>query len=198
MMAKAFMRSKPIVFLIVGVALCVARAYSAADIRSHGPRIVMIIRHGEKPEETGGEKDPNLTPQGYQRADALAKVIPEHFPKPDFLFAAKKSKGSNRPVETIAPLSKALDEPIDSKFKAEEVDEIAKAVLDDPKYDGKVVLICWHHEKIPALAKALGVKDAPDRWDSKVFDRVWQITYDGHTAAFADLPEEALPADSSK
>jgi hypothetical protein len=71
-------------------------------------------------------------------------------------------------------------------------------VLTDHKYAGQVVLIAWHHEKIPALAKALGVEDAPAKWDSTVFDRVWEITYDGSVATLKDLPEEALPGDSTK
>jgi len=184
--------------LIVVVGIGARRAFPADEGSSNRPSLIMIIRHGEKPDETSGAKDPNLTPQGYARAKALATVIPDHFPKPDFLFAAKKSKGSDRPVETITPLAQALDEPIDSKFKADAVDDLAHVVLSDPKYAGKVVLICWHHEKIPDLAKALGAKDAPDNWSGKVFDQVWEIKYDGDAASWKQVPENALPGDSTK
>ena len=133
----------------------------------------MIIRHGEKPEPTTtGEKDPNLSKRGYERADALAKAIPEHFPKPDFLIATKRSKGSNRPVETITPLAKALHETIDSRFADKEFDQVAQDVLTNPQYAGKILLISWHHGKIPDLAKALGAKDVPEKWGDDVFDRV--------------------------
>jgi phosphohistidine phosphatase SixA len=174
------------------------RALRAADHSSNRPTLIMIIRHGEKPDESSGAENPNLTPRGYARAKALATVIPEHFPQPDFLFAAKNSKGSDRPVETITPLSKALDEPIDSKFKADDVEGLAHAVLTEAQYRGKVVLICWHHEKIPDLAKALGVKDAPDKWNSSVFDQVWEITYDGDAVNWKQGPENALPGDAVK
>jgi hypothetical protein len=60
------------------------------------------------------------------------------------------------------------------------------------------VLIAWHHGKIPELAQALGVKDAPDKWNSKVFDRVWEITYDEKGVIWKDLPQKALPGDSDK
>ncbi len=183
------------------VVMCAIAAQSPAQAEStahHGPRIVMIIRHAEKPDETSGDKDPNLSPQGYARADALAKVIPEHFPKPDFLIATKKSKSSNRPAETITPLSKALHEEIESTYKDDDFDAVAKEVLSNPKYDGKVVLIAWHHGKIPELAKALGVKDCPDKWNAKVFDRVWQITYEKGEANWKDLPQKALPGDAEK
>jgi phosphohistidine phosphatase SixA len=174
------------------------RAFTAADRSSHGPHIVMIIRHAEKPEEAAGDKDPNLSKRGFERADALAKVIPEHFPRPDFLIATKKSKASERPIETLIPLARALHENIDSTCKDEEFDRIAREVLTDPKYAGKVVLIAWHHGKVPELAKALGAKDAPDKWNAKVFDRVWEITYDGGAPTFKDLPQNALPGDSDK
>jgi hypothetical protein len=71
-------------------------------------------------------------------------------------------------------------------------------VLTNPKYADKVVLIAWHHGKIPDLAKALGVQDAPAKWNSKVFDRVWQITYDHGKATWKDLPQDALPGDSKQ
>jgi len=184
--------------LVLALAIGLDRGFAAADSPAQGPRMVMIIRHAEKPDSTVGPKDPNLSKRGFERADALAKVIPDHFPKPDFLIATQKTEGSNRPVETITPLAAALHETIDTTFKEDEFAQAAKAVLTDPKYAGKVVLIAWHHGKIPELAKALGVKDAPDKWDSKVFDRVWEITYDDKRATWKDVPESALPGDSEK
>jgi hypothetical protein len=73
-----------------------------------------------------------------------------------------------------------------------------RRVLVDPQYAGKVVLIAWHHGKIPELARALGAIDAPDKWNAKVFDRVWELTYADGAATFQDLPQEALPGDSDK
>jgi phosphohistidine phosphatase SixA len=161
-----------------------------------GPRIVLIIRHAEKPDETVGEKDVNLSKQGFARAEALAKAIPAHFPKPDFLIATKQSKGSNRPVETITPLANALHESIDSTYADKEYEQVAHAVLTEAKYAGKTVLISWHHGTIPELAKALGAKDAPEKWKGQVFDRVWEITYQNGAATWQDMPESALPGDS--
>jgi phosphohistidine phosphatase SixA len=190
---------KSLLAVFIGVfGVATHRAFSDADLKSHGPKVVMIIRHAEKPDETTGEKDPNLSKQGYERADALAKVIPDHFPKPDFLIATKKTKGSDRPAETITPLSRQLKEPIEANEKDDDVAKVAHEVLTDSRFDGKVVLIAWHHGKIPELAKALGVNGAPEKWDSKVFDRVWEITYSDGKATWKDLPQKALPGDSEK
>jgi broad specificity phosphatase PhoE len=169
------------------------RAFSSVDHQTDGPQIVMIIRHAEKPDDGG---DPNLSTRGYERAVALATVIPDRFARPDFLFAARKSSSSNRPVETITPLSIALDEPIDSTFKDDQYGKLARLLKTDAKYDGSVVLICWHHTEIPALARALGATDAPSKWDPESFDRVWEITYENGVVSFQNLPQEALPGDS--
>jgi phosphohistidine phosphatase SixA len=184
--------------LIVIVAVASQRAMAAPATQPTGPRMVLIIRHAEKPDATDGEKDPNLSKAGCARADALANLIPDKFIRPDFLIATKQTKGSNRPVETITPLSKAIHEEIESTFKDAEFDQLAHEVLSDPKYAGKVVLIAWHHGKIPELAKALGAKDVPNKWDSQVFDRVWQITYENGVATWKALPQKAMPGDSDK
>jgi broad specificity phosphatase PhoE len=162
--------------------------------KSAGPAIVMIIRHAEKPED----KDPNLSPRGFQRADALAHVIPERFPHPDYLFATKRSAHSDRPLETITPLARAMHMEVESNLKDEQFADLAHQILADPKYAAKTVLIAWHHGEIPQLAHALGAKEAPDTWKGDVFDRVWEITYDHGVATWHDLPQHALPGDSEK
>jgi hypothetical protein len=170
-------------------------AESASGEAPAGPHIVMIIRHAEK---TGEKSDSDLSKKGFERADALATVFPAHFPRPDFLIAAKRSKNSNRSVETITPLSKVLHQEIESKYKDKQYNELAHELLTDPKYAGKTVLIAWQHGKLPELAKALGAKDVPDTWEDDVFNRVWEITYEKGVAKFKDLPENALPEDSVK
>ena len=184
--------------LVLVLAMGSLRAVPAFEGQPKGPHIVMIIRHAEKPDEIDGKQDPNLSPRGVERADALAKVIPERFHKPDFLIAAGKSKNSDRSAETITPLAKALHKKVESKFKDDDFARVAQAVLTDPKYAGKIVLISWHHGNIPELARALGVKDAPPKWKSKAYDRVWEITYENGAATWKDLPQKALSGDSEK
>lgn len=112
------------------------------------------------------------------------------FPVPNFLFATHKSKNSDRPVETITPLSQALaslnNPGIDSKIHHHYPDasykELAKEILNTPQtYGGKVILICWHHGKAPNLAEHLGVSKsqiAPWKpWKPEVFDLIFQITW---------------------
>jgi hypothetical protein len=120
---------------------------------------------------------------------------PPRFAKPDFLFATKASNNSNRPVETITPLSAALKVDIDTKHSDKDYDKVASDILTNAKYTGRVVLVCWHHGKIPDLAQKLGVTSPPP-WPGSVFDRVWQITYPNGVASLQDLPQILLYGDS--
>jgi hypothetical protein len=150
-----------------------------------GPRQVVLLRHGEKP---GDPRDPDLSQAGQQRAAQLATEIPQRFGKPDFLFAAAPSKHSNRPVETLMPLAKALTMPLDSGIATNDFDVLADDLLHHPQFSGKLVVVCWHHTDIPGLGIALGVpKGQIDgakgmegmQWDPKVFNLFWSITYSG-------------------
>ncbi|HEY2588587.1 MAG TPA: histidine phosphatase family protein [Tepidisphaeraceae bacterium] len=187
----------PIAIAVLLFLLCgsphAGRAAPAAD--GHGPRMVMIIRHAEKPDDA---ENPDLASKGRQRAEAIAKQFVERFPRPDFILATARSKNSNRPVETVEPLAKSLHLRIEAGHKNAEFEAVAHDVLADPRFAGKVVLICWHHGKIPDLARALGAAEAPAKWDPNVFDRVWEIDYDNGAAKWHDRPEQMLPGDSTK
>ncbi|MDQ2920653.1 MAG: histidine phosphatase family protein, partial [Acidobacteriota bacterium] len=97
------------------------------------------------------------------------------------------------------PLATALNLPINDRFadKDPDIKRMAEAVLSECMFAGKIVLICWHHGKIPDIAKALGISKPPT-WDGKVFDRVWQITFPKGKATLQDLPQMLLYGDSAK
>ena len=128
-----------------------------------------------------------------------SKGATSRFPTPNFIFATARSKHSKRPIETVTPLAAALNLPINDRFadKDPDIKQMAGAILHDLAFAGKVVLICWHHGKIPDIAKALGISQPP-KWDGKAFDRVWQITFPRGKAALVDLPQQLLFGDSTK
>jgi hypothetical protein len=134
--------------------------------------------------------------EGTYSAAAAAPAKAPRFATPAFIFATQVSKHSNRPVETITPTAIALNLPINSKHADEDYGKVANDILTNEKYAGQTVLVCWHHGKIPDLAAALGV-DNPPKWPGTVFDRVWQITFEGGTATLANLPQQLLFGDSA-
>jgi phosphohistidine phosphatase SixA len=144
------------------------------------PKQILLLRHGEKPGDPATDNDADgidLSTRGFERAGALAAYIPATFGKPDFLFATQASKHSNRPVETITPLAQGLNLVIDSKHADADFQKVADDILGNAKYAGKLVLICWHHGKIPDLTTALGGNPPVSPWPGNVFDRVWQLDY---------------------
>lgn len=140
------------------------------------PNKILIMRHGEKPEIAG---DINLAPAGVARANQLVDYVPATFGRPQFLFATQQSRDSNRPVQTLEPLSQGIGVAIDSSFTDHQDRDLAAELLGNPKYDRALVLICWHHEKIPKLAFALGAArgTVPDPWDDDVYNLVLVLDF---------------------
>jgi hypothetical protein len=197
----------PFAGLLLVAACFTAAPARAAEKNADGkgqkrPAAVLIVRHAEKPPV--GDDSVHLAAEGVKRAEALprlfraAKNRPGPFPAPDFIFATKDSKRSSRPAETVAPLARALNRPVNAEFANADVAGLVREILGQPKYAGKTVLICWHHGTTPRLAKELGVADAPE-WKGSSFDRVWQITFDASgKATLRDRPQQLLPGDADR
>lgn len=164
------------------------------------PAQILIIRHGEKPPEKSAV---DLSLKGRERAMALVPYLtssPEllRHGLPVALFATKIAPDdpSHRPQETITPLSKHLNLPIQADFIDKEYARLAQHILANPSYRGKTVLICWNHTYIPQLTAALGVRPQPPRWPGAVFDRVFIITLKGGQVTLINLPQKLLYGDT--
>jgi hypothetical protein len=165
--------------------------------------VILIIRHAEKP-KTG----PELTPAGMQRADAYVNYfknyqIDSQPLKLDYIFAAADSKNSHRPRLTLTPLSQALQMPLDTRFSDKNPQGLAGEL--QSKSHGKHILICWRHESIPGLLRALGADPAaliPDnQWPDSVYDWLIQLRYDHDGRLMAGkcklINEHLMPGDST-
>jgi hypothetical protein len=181
-------------FLSVGTMELHAQA--AAPAKPQPPATILLIRHAEK--LTDGRMD--LSPTGFERARLLPGVFSPagarpDLPTPQVLFATHVSEHSNRPVQTVTPLAAALHLPIDDSFKNEDYPALASALLSG-KYADKVVLVVWHHGKMPQLASALGATPPYTPWPDTQYDRIWRIDYANGKATLQDLPYALMPGDS--
>ena len=142
----------------------------------HGPARLLIMRHAEK---TGDDFDRHLSAQGQQRADRLVTYIPQTLGTPDFLIAAKPSKKSQRPTDTIAPLANALGLKINESFDDDETGALVEHLGGSQTNAAKFGVISWRHSDIPALMAALGAPDDsyPHAWDPAVFNLILDITF---------------------
>ena len=197
-MASVRIRLRFLVVLLVSLLTgpIAISAQTPSSTKPQPPATILLIRHAEK--LTDGRID--LSPTGFERAKLLPKLFLKDtsrpgLPRPQVLFATHISEHSNRPMQTVTPLAAALHLPIDDSFKNEEYPELAAALLSG-KYAGKVVLVVWHHGKIPQLATALGATPPYNPWPDTQFDRIWRIDYANGKATLQDLPYAIMPGDS--
>jgi hypothetical protein len=164
------------------------------DTKTLKPRQIIFIRHGEKENSDGSVQDVDLSSNGYKRANELPNFFKNHLPdnisKPDVIIAMKQenSEHSNRPVETVDPLSKAFNIPIIANYKQSEINQ---SVEDINKFgEDKVVLVCWEHQYLAKIAQLLGVpvnswgyNPQAKKDDGKNYDAIWVITKISDTKA---------------
>ena len=173
-------------------------------------RMIMIIRHAEKPQPAGspygvtphGHQDPHsLTVTGWIRAGALVELFAPSrgqplagLRRPDTIYASAHSGGhSKRSIQTVDPLAARLGLQVVKHYAAGEEAHLAKEVDTRPG----ATLIAWHHEAIHSICHHLGTVDPrpPEHWPSDRFDLIWTFTHDGHGWRFAQVPQLLLPSD---
>jgi len=169
-----------------------------------GPKnsVILIIRHAENPANGHG-----LSPRGEERAKAyknyfLNFTVDSKREEPNAIVVAADSKHSHRPRLTVQPFAKAANLPIDNRFANKQPAGLAAELRTN--YQGKVILVCWHHGQIPALLRALGADPATllpnGKWPRDVYDWVIMVSFDenGHVVPESTkrITEHLLSGDS--
>lgn len=174
--------------------------------------VVMIIRHGEKPEgddpgldADGREDEASLTATGWQRARGLvglfdppAGTLRAELARPVAIYAAGATDEGEgqRTRETVAPLADALGLTVNTEFGRGDERELARAVEKNAERQG-ATLISWQHGGIPEIVDRFpNVRPAPPKeWPDDRFDVVWVLTRSGDGWRFGQVPERVLPQD---
>jgi hypothetical protein len=163
---------------------------------------IVCVRHGEKPAGGLGQ----LTCQGLNRSLALPDVLLKKFGKPQYIFAPNPSGKSDhdkyyyiRPLATIEPTAIRCGLPVDTEYKAADIDSL-QAELDKPKYKNAVVFVAWEHTLVDELAQHVLKANGGDatkvpEWKSGEFDMIFvlKITHEnGHRSASLRVGHEGL------
>jgi hypothetical protein len=175
-------------------------------------KLVMIIRHGEKPDESsplrgidahGSPDNGSLTLAGWRRAHGLADLLaPPQGPiraglaRPTVIYAPRAhSDEGTRSRETVGPLAGRLGITVNTSFDEGDEAALAKQVISGPG----PALICWQHGGIPAIVGAFSSVSPtpPGQWPDHRFDMVWTLTRTTENWSFAQIPEMALPGDEA-
>ena len=175
------------------------------------PHRIMIIRHGEKPDDaldppisvmTPGDTGlNNLTPRGWQRSGALVRFFApqggDHADRPAALFAAQATTASPsvRTQQTLAPLAAFLGLTVGLPAPPEGTDDAATAILAGPD----IVLVAWEHKNIAKLVKALtGDPTLAPHWSGSRFDMVLVLQRPDGPWRLTQVPQMLLAGDSKE
>jgi broad specificity phosphatase PhoE len=117
--------------------------FVAATIASAEP-VVVIVRHAEKAASAG--KDPDLSPAGRARAEALARILKDSHIAAIFTSEFKRTQETAAPTATLAGVSPMVVAAKDS----------AGLVAKLHQLNGNA-LVVGHGDTIPDIVKALGI-----------------------------------------
>ena len=123
--------------LILSISLLLATYANAAPV-------VFIVRHAEKA-STGG-KDPDLSVQGQNRADALAHILKDSQITSVFVTEFKRTQETAAPTARAAHVSPTM-------IPANDIGEVVEKLR---ALNGNA-LVVGHGNTIPDLLKALGI-----------------------------------------
>jgi len=151
-------------------------------------KLIMLIRHGEKISDDYTD----LSPEGKARADCLINTFGTNgiYTTPQKIYAQRptEQRKSTRPVDTVTPLAESLGLEVDTTYTSGKFKDLSKYIATSPE---EVILVAWANDRIPEIAKQLGIKKAPE-WKGKIFDDVWVIT-DGTTPYVKDASANIVP-----
>lgn len=184
----------------------------AAPAAKSAQNLIMMIRHGEKPPDSGKpygitpdgtEDDHSLTVAGWTRAGALVGLfapdngeVPAGLRKPDRIYASGAGEKGQRPIQTVTPLAAKLNYKLDTDYGKGDEKKLAAEIA---KLSG-TTLVSWEHEQMPDIIAALGTVSPapPSSWPDNRYDMVWVFAGGPSSWTFSQVPQLLLAGDSSK
>jgi Histidine phosphatase superfamily (branch 1) len=141
-------------------------------IAAEAPTTILILQHAERFDFTKTDKDPELTPEGKQRAQDLVHAVGNAG------IAAVFSPNAKRMLQTVQPLQQFLKLPELNYYEQGSLDKMIQEIGN--KYKGKVVLIVGAGAHmgsggIHEIIKDLGCT-GPECEDRDAYDNLFVVT----------------------
>lgn len=128
---------------------------------------VWVVRHAEKITSDPNEKDPELSAEGSQRAEALLKLLKGESIDSIFVTAYKRTKLTAFPLADKVGLAMKTYSPADQKA-------FAKQLLANAK--GKKILIVGHSNTVLDVIESFGAKRPLQEIKDDEYDYVFALT----------------------
>jgi 2,3-bisphosphoglycerate-dependent phosphoglycerate mutase len=126
---------------------------------------VILVRHAEKKIEPNNP-DPDLTPEGLERAQEIARVFGNAGVNTIFATQYKRTQ------QTVKPLSERTGVSV-TLLDANQTDELVKRIQTNLR--GQTIFIAGHNNTVPAIASALSGETLPVIPESE-YDNLFIVT----------------------
>jgi phosphohistidine phosphatase SixA len=153
---------------------------SAVGLRAQDTTVV-LLRHAERQSLFDG--DSPLAEAGLRRAEALVPLL-EGF-RPVALYTSDL----RRTRQTLAPTAAKLG-LVPSVRPKDGSEALAAEILRDHR--GRTVIVCWHHDLMKKIVRALGVKGPVPYWSLDTYDRLWIVRVPAAGDAVLETRVQAL------
>ena len=145
---------------------------------------VVLLRHAERQSIFDG--DSPLAEAGFRRAQALVPLLAGFHPAALYASDLKRTQQTLAPTAARTALVPVL-KPKDGSAA------LAAEILRDHR--GRTVVVCWHHDLMKKLVRALGVKGPVPYWSLDTYDRLWIVTIPAQgEARLVEKAQELAPA----
>ena len=125
-------------------------------------KTIILVRHAEK---VDASQDPDLSAEGKQRAERLAKIVKQYKPGAVYSTDFKRTRDTVGPVATRRKLQVQT-------YDAKKPDELIDTIM---KSKTKRFLVAGHSNTIPGLANLLGKKELFKNLDDSEFGAIWIV-----------------------
>lgn len=133
-------------FAAVVLSICLQTQLSPAQSTT---KTIVLVRHTEKDTSQANNADPDLSPEGRERALRLVKAVKRYKPHEIFSTAYKRTQ------QTAEPIAKARKKQIQTYDASKQADLVAKIMASETDH----YLIVGHSNTIPPLANLLAKKE---------------------------------------
>jgi broad specificity phosphatase PhoE len=126
---------------------------------------VILVRHAEKNLDPNNQ-DPDLTPEGFARAQEIARMF--NGAGINTIFATQYK----RTQQTVKPLSDSTGVPV-TLLRSNQTDELVTRVQTSLR--GQTVFVAGHNSTVPAIASALSGESFPTIPETE-YDNLYVVT----------------------
>jgi len=128
------------------------------------PGALYLVRHGEK---AAIGKDPELTPQGRQRAENIAAILGKAGIGAIYSSTTERTRQTAAPLAEKSGITVQLYDPANPKALVTQVQNV--------RASGVNVLVVGHSNTLPELVRLFGGVPGADIGDNE-YDRLYQLT----------------------